>query len=58
MGFDGVVVTDALTMEGVREMFGDDRVPVEAIKAGADVLLMPPDLDLAYRSRARSGALG
>jgi beta-N-acetylhexosaminidase len=31
-------------------MFGDDRVPVEAIKAGADMLLMPPDLDLAYRS--------
>jgi beta-N-acetylhexosaminidase len=50
MGFDGVIVTDALTMEGVRKMFGDDRVPVEAIKAGADMLLMPPDLDLAYRS--------
>jgi beta-N-acetylhexosaminidase len=50
MGFDGLIVTDALTMEGVREMFGDERVPIEAIKAGADVLLMPPDLDLAYNS--------
>ena len=50
MGFDGVVVTDALDMQGVRDMFGDDRVPVEAIKAGADLMLMPPDLDLAYRS--------
>jgi beta-N-acetylhexosaminidase len=60
MDFDGVVVTDALTMEGVREMFGDDRVPVEAIKAGADILLMPPDLDLAYRSvlgAVRSGEI-
>jgi beta-N-acetylhexosaminidase len=60
MGFDGVVVTDALTMEGVREMFGDDRVPIEAIKAGADILLMPPDLDLAYRSvldAVRSGEI-
>ncbi|MGH2821555.1 MAG: glycoside hydrolase family 3 protein, partial [Thermoleophilaceae bacterium] len=60
MNFDGVVVTDALTMEGVREMFGDDRVPVEAIKAGADLLLMPPDLDLAYRSvleAVRSGEI-
>jgi beta-N-acetylhexosaminidase len=37
-------------MEGVREMFGDERVPIEAIKAGADVLLMPPDLDLAYNA--------
>jgi beta-N-acetylhexosaminidase len=60
LDFDGVVVTDALTMEGVREMFGDDRVPVEAIKAGADILLMPPDLDLAYRSvleAVRSGEI-
>jgi beta-N-acetylhexosaminidase len=61
MDFDGVVVTDALTMEGVREMFGDERVPIEAIKAGADILLMPPDLDLAYRSvleAVRSGEIG
>jgi beta-N-acetylhexosaminidase len=50
MDFDGLIVTDALTMEGVREMFGDARVPIEAIKAGADVLLMPPDLDLAYNA--------
>lgn len=45
--FDGVIVTDSLAMEGVRTMFGDERVPVEAIKAGADQLLMPPDLGLA-----------
>jgi beta-N-acetylhexosaminidase len=47
LGYDGLIVTDALTMEGVRTMFGDDRVPVEAIKAGADLMLMPPDLDVA-----------
>jgi beta-N-acetylhexosaminidase len=47
LGFDGVIVTDALTMAGVRSMFGDDRVPVEALKAGADQMLMPPDLGLA-----------
>ncbi|MDQ7910632.1 glycoside hydrolase family 3 N-terminal domain-containing protein [Phytohabitans sp. ZYX-F-186] len=50
LGFDGVVVTDALTMEGVRQKYGDDRVPVLALKAGADLLLMPPDLDLAYQA--------
>jgi beta-N-acetylhexosaminidase len=48
MGYDGLIVTDALTMEGVRQQFGDDRVPVEAIKAGADMMLMPPDMDAAY----------
>ena len=47
LGFDGVVVTDSLAMEGVRTMFGDDRVPVEAILAGADQMLMPPDLTVA-----------
>jgi beta-N-acetylhexosaminidase len=50
MGYDGLIVTDALTMEGVRQQFGDDRVPVEAIKAGADMMLMPPDMDLAYNA--------
>jgi beta-N-acetylhexosaminidase len=60
MDFEGVVVTDALDMQGVRDMFGDDRVPVEAIKAGADLMLMPPEFDLAYRSvleAVRSGEI-
>ncbi len=50
LGFDGVVVTDSLSMEGVREGYGDDRVPVLALLAGADMLLMPPDIDLAYHA--------
>jgi beta-N-acetylhexosaminidase len=50
LGFDGVVVTDALTMAGVRQKYGDERVPVLALKAGADLLLMPPDMDLAYNA--------
>ncbi|WP_127573710.1 glycoside hydrolase family 3 N-terminal domain-containing protein [Georgenia faecalis] len=48
MGFDGVIVTDSLSMAGVREEFSDDRVPVEAILAGADQMLMPPNLRVAY----------
>lgn len=61
MGYDGVVITDALGMQGVREKYGDDRVPVLALKAGVDMLLMPPDLDLAYNSvldAVRSGEIG
>jgi beta-N-acetylhexosaminidase len=50
MGYDGLIVTDSLSMEGVRQQFGDDRVPIEAIRAGADVMLMPPNMDLAYGS--------
>jgi beta-N-acetylhexosaminidase len=48
--YDGVVITDSLGMAGVREKYGDDRVPVLALKAGVDQLLMPPNLDLAYHS--------
>ncbi|WP_153176040.1 glycoside hydrolase family 3 protein, partial [Streptomyces sp. E2N171] len=48
LGFDGVIVTDALNMAGVRTKYGDDRVPVLALKAGADQLLFPPDIDVAY----------
>lgn len=50
LGFRGVVVTDALDMAGVRQRYGDDRVPVLALKAGCDQLLNAPDLGLAYRS--------
>ena len=42
-----MIVTDSLAMEGVRTLFDDDRVPVEAILAGADQMLMPPDLVVA-----------
>ncbi|TVL91695.1 glycoside hydrolase family 3 protein [Streptomyces sp. SAJ15] len=49
LGFDGVVVTDSLGMAGVREKYGDARVPVLALKAGADQLLNPPDLPTAWR---------
>ncbi|MPZ69682.1 MAG: glycoside hydrolase family 3 protein [Actinobacteria bacterium] len=58
MGFDGVIVTDALTMEGVRQMFPDDRIPVEAIKAGADLMLMPPEMDESIQGVLDAVAIG
>ncbi|GLW66406.1 beta-N-acetylhexosaminidase [Actinomadura rubrobrunea] len=42
LGYRGVIITDALDMQGVRDKYGDDRVPVLALKAGADLLLKPP----------------
>ncbi|MER7774659.1 glycoside hydrolase family 3 protein [Streptomyces sp. NPDC096191] len=50
LGYDGVVVTDSLGMEGVRTKYGDERVPVLALKAGVDQLLNPPHLDLAWNA--------
>ncbi|MEW2115082.1 glycoside hydrolase family 3 N-terminal domain-containing protein [Streptomyces sp. NPDC005474] len=50
LGYDGVVVTDSLGMQGVREKYGDDRVPVLALKAGVDQLLNPPSIDIAWNA--------
>ncbi|RNL81647.1 glycoside hydrolase family 3 protein [Halostreptopolyspora alba] len=43
LGYDGVVTTDALNMEGVRQTHDDGEIAVRALEAGADQLLMPPD---------------
>ncbi len=47
LGFDGVVMTDALNMGAVSTIDPGDLV-VEAVAAGADVMLYPPDLPTAY----------
>ncbi|MEU9096491.1 glycoside hydrolase family 3 protein [Streptomyces sp. NPDC048361] len=60
LGYDGVVITDSLGMKGVRDKYGDDRVPVLALKAGVDQLLDPPKLDVAFagvRAAVASGEL-
>jgi beta-N-acetylhexosaminidase len=47
-------------MEGVRETYPDAEVPVRALKAGVDVLLMPPNLPEAHAAvldAVRSGEL-
>ncbi|MFD8961911.1 glycoside hydrolase family 3 protein [Streptomyces anulatus] len=60
LGYDGVVVTDSLGMEGVRTKYGDDRVPVLALLAGVDQLLNPPNLSVAWnavREAVRGGEI-
>jgi len=44
LGFEGLVLTDALNMSGVREHTGADAPEVAALVAGCDLLLYPPDL--------------
>ena len=58
--FDGVVITDSLGMQGVRDKYGDAEIPLRAIEAGVDQLLMPVDPGLAYNSvldAVRSGRI-
>lgn len=54
MGFQGLVVTDALLMQGLMKLFPEGgsaaagRAAVEAVKAGDDVLIIPSDLAGSY----------
>ena len=60
LGYDGVVVTDSLGMAGARVRYGAAEAAVRAIRAGADMLLMPPSLSSAYRAvlaAVRSGRI-
>ncbi len=42
VGFDGVVMTDALNMGGITAYGSTGTVAVRAIRSGVDLLLMPP----------------
>ncbi|WP_106397642.1 glycoside hydrolase family 3 protein [Actinocorallia populi] len=48
LGFQGVIVTDSLSMAGAKVPGGAPEAAVRAVLAGADLLLMPPDLAAAH----------
>jgi beta-N-acetylhexosaminidase len=47
LGFEGIIVTDALDMSGLTIYFNQDEAAVRAVLAGADMLLKPSDADAA-----------
>jgi beta-glucosidase-like glycosyl hydrolase/CubicO group peptidase (beta-lactamase class C family) len=60
LGFQGLIVTDALTMGGVTALYSPGEVAVGSVEAGADVLLVPPVPDaalLALRRAVEQGRL-
>ncbi len=60
LGFDGIIVTDALDMQGATSTYPPDVAPVRAFLAGADQLLVPPQMDTAYNAvldAVRSGEI-
>jgi beta-N-acetylhexosaminidase len=56
MGFNGLIVTDALDMAGLTKLFVNDigRAAVEAFKAGNDLLLIPADLGASYDAMVKA----
>lgn len=60
LGFQGLVVTDAMDMNAITRLYPAGRAAVEAVKAGVDMVLVPADLDAAYSallSAVRSGEI-
>ncbi len=49
MGFQGVVITDALSMSAISEYYGAEEAAIMAVLAGCDMLLMPEDYGKAYQ---------
>ena len=43
LGFEGIITTDALIMSGIANLASPEEIAVQAVKAGADILLMPVD---------------
>lgn len=49
MGFDGLIVTDAMSMSGLTIYFDQEEAGVRAFLAGADILEKPSDPDAMIR---------
>ena len=49
LSFDGLIVTDAMSMSGLTLYFTQEEASVRALEAGADLLLKPADADAAIR---------
>ena len=50
LGFEGVVITDALRMGAVHDDYGTGEACILALEAGADMLLLPYNFTNAYES--------
>lgn len=57
LGFDGLIITDSLGMSGAN-VVPADRVAIEAFKAGNDILLNPPNVEVAYNAMLEAAENG
>ena len=50
LGYDGIVITDAFNMKAITEYYTTEEACVKAIKAGADMILMPENFEAGYNA--------
>lgn len=48
LGYNGIVITDAMNMSAISQYYTADEAAIRALKAGADMILMPEDFVTAY----------
>lgn len=49
LGYDGIIITDALNMGAVTSLYSSADAAVRALQAGNDMLLMPENFQEAYQ---------
>ncbi len=54
LGFNGLIVTDALDMKGVTKYFPSGEIEVRALLAGNDILLLPKDVPKAINGLVKA----
>ncbi len=48
LGFDGIVITDSMSMGAITNYYTPAEAAVKVIQAGGDMILMPADFEQAY----------
>ncbi len=60
LGFDGLIITDGMNMQAITKYYSVAEAAVLAVKAGNDIILMPPDEEIvinALVSAVQSGEI-
>ncbi|MFQ6616538.1 MAG: glycoside hydrolase family 3 N-terminal domain-containing protein [Fidelibacterota bacterium] len=50
LGFDGLIVTDAMEMGGITESFWAGEAAIRTLESGTDMVLLPMDIDRAIEA--------
>lgn len=58
LGFEGLIVTDAMVMGAIAKSYDPGEATVLAVEAGADIVLMPADLDVGIQAVCQAVASG
>ncbi|MNC38005.1 putative lipoprotein YbbD precursor [compost metagenome] len=50
LGYKGIIISDAFTMNAIAEHFGENQAVERAVSAGVDIILMPQDPAVAHQT--------